>query len=356
MPLNAAVMAENFNRALVAAQFGVDRTDPVSLLALAKAAKENNPMWLVDVKMETFDCLQRQGFIEKSGLALTTKGKELSTALAQTLPTPFSESLKKHIRSFRTLMDGISIPALNKFWWRNLAWRFRNWWAETHPEPRPIIDMGELVPVKLWTAEDERRNGEMWVESKFSAFWLCPSGVDKGLEHLRTLEKLKKRHGKKCIDAAFAIGEFAKQVALLPAPQPKLPAPSASDTLTYDAVTNKTYLNGTEVCGPSGVGKTYAVAVGDAFISVHGDRVEAARTAIELADEQATKAVKALNRRKPKQFVIIDDFCKTFNEFEDERGIKALKELAGITGRTVAQEKRLARNDNKPKAPRPSKK
>jgi hypothetical protein len=281
---------------------------------------------------------------------LTNAGFELAEDLAHELTTmhraPQQGSLlQRFVRNLRADLDNlVRSPEDLRWYWRGLLYRMRLWWADTDPDSRPIIDGGVITPVKLWTEADDARNGRMWVEGRFSPFWLCPSGIDKGLEHLRTIDELKKEYGEQFLECGQAIGEIAKMCAALPAPLPRITFVQATpeeieqkyrdkyrDELLAEldefetAWKNTHSTNSVVVSGPSDKGKSYGLNPNtnriEPFIHAEKNNVESIPSAIEIADEQATKAVAALaakrRSKKPKQFVVIDDFTKTFDSLEN---------------------------------------
>ena len=298
-----------------------------------------------------FEHLQKQVLLN-NGLArindfgefrLTPEGLNIGEACAKAnlpavyqpkLPATVPALLQTWVRDARAdlqTMMNFKPFFMDKWWWRSTLWNLRKWWAGTNPEPKPFIPP---QPVQLWSEEDELRNGRMWMESKFKAFWLCPTGVEKGLQHLDTLDKLKKKHGKNCLDAAAAVGEFAKLCALLPPVTPLTPIEHIQKHMfdkggdfNVQEVTDK---NGsvTRIAwqGEPGHGKSYTVGAGGGttpFIRVHDNIIEATEDAKKLADIQGGRdfdeTTKKHRPKKPRQFVLIDQFDKAFAQMEDQK-------------------------------------
>lgn len=402
----SVALTENQRTALSEAATLYDSANynPHLLLKLAQLYKErgNKLLFHSEVDANYFAPLEKdlliskgQLILEKNKLKLSAMGYWLCEELGEhgmVQPKyPVGQSLQNTVRGVRTWWDSWHIPTFNKFWWWNLRWRLRNWWSETNPAPRPLIDMGELVPHQVWTEADEARNFRMWKESHYGAFWLCPGGVIAGLEALKDWDREVEKHGPQlgaCIDAVVAIAKMASQ---LPEPKAVLQAKREAElaekvrlkkleqeknyknfqtlvTVNKSMVKNHASIRMETYVDPSD-GKTYAKpAIIEPFIFCDDDSVEAIPSAIEEANKAADRAIDALNTKpikpkKPRLITLAEQFERAYSEVQE-------KEAASIRGRcidpdtlTPEQLKNLQQIEGyqaaltaKPKRSRPSKK
>lgn len=176
-------------------QFGARQIGFPVLLILAKHAKEDPSKELSESGLDLWQIrsLMQVGIVSaKHGrYILSKRGRRMAIELANRLPDEtnwLTEQWTRLVQDARTDWEKLTTPFfLDSTWWRQTIWAIRKWWAGTKPERR-VIDMGEIKAHPLWTEADEARNTQMWRESRFKAFWLCPGGVDQGLQYLNSAE------------------------------------------------------------------------------------------------------------------------------------------------------------------------
>lgn len=212
---NAAALADAFQKGMIAHQHQMAESQPLVLISLAKHGRDAQDITRVpsNLKVSEIHELQKQGivYLKHGHYRLSKRGQALALELAKTMPRRQSFVLQEAIRSIRS----IELPRVNPFWFRNVMWRLRTWWEGTTPEPRPVIDMGELKPYVTWTEQDEADQRQQWLDGNLSAFWLCPSGVTAGLEWIRKRDAA----GEGICDAARAVAESARLMKALVKPK-----------------------------------------------------------------------------------------------------------------------------------------
>jgi hypothetical protein len=296
----------------------------------------------MSVPADWFQHLQKEVLI-KNGYAwvndfnefrLTTAGVDKGIEEAKRLHKPLalrqqltpSNVLQRYVRDMRADLDTMMrLPSINKWWWRGVMWNFRRWWAGTNPEQKRLS-----APVEArepWTAQDEERVRRQWVQSHYTAFWLCPAGVEAGLEKLNEFDAKKAELGPHACQVIDAVESIARHCALLPVVQPMTVIEQIQNKMfdksgdfkveeLQDKMGNVTRISWQ---GSAGAGKTYGVSDMtseqlQAFISIHDGKVEATEAAKKLADIQAGRDFDEVTRKprlkKPKQFVLFDQFKK----------------------------------------------
>lgn len=321
---------------------------PGLLAKLGALIKSKGDTVDMSVPPDYFEYLQKKVLV-KNGLArvnefgefrLTTAGLNIGEAskkanlpavvkskLPALSPSTMLQTLVRDARADLQTMMQFKPFFMDKWWWRSTAWSLRKWWSGTNPNAKPFVPP---EPIHLWSDDDQQRNSRMWMESKFKAFWLCPTGIDKGLQHLNTIDELKKQHGALCLDAARAVGEFAELCSLLPPVKPLTPVQQIEKHM-YDKNGEFSFeefadrhgqVLRVEWQGEVGKGKTRGVNAtdGDPFITFHNNVVEATEEAKKVADIQGgvdfDEATRKGRRKKPKQFQLIDQFDKMWAEME----------------------------------------
>ncbi len=166
-----------------------------------------------------------------SQLFFTQRGEEVKTDLTVELgrvngivrvnpPLPPAErlvteggGLQELVRGLRTSWE--SRPRFTRFTIMALKYRLRKWWESTAPV-HELVSQRLLDSLKgvIWTENHEREVKELWLQSELLAFWLCPQGVDAGIElHDTFLANVDQRVGESRRKIVYQVaGEpFTKQ-------------------------------------------------------------------------------------------------------------------------------------------------
>jgi hypothetical protein len=308
----------------------------------------------MSVPPEWFGHLQQEVLI-KHGFAwindfkefrLTPKGVDLGIEEARKLhkplairnPVNFSGVLQCYVRDMRADLDTMMrLPSINKFWWRGVMWQFRRWWAGTNPEQKRLPPPGPTR--EPWTDADGALARAMWIESHYTAFWLCPEGVEAGIEKLNEFDAKKFELGPNATQVIDAVESIARHCALLPAPKPKSVIEHIEEKM-FDKSGDFSFeefadrhgqILKVQWQGEAGRGKTHSASdmTNDqlrAFIQMDATGVHATQSEIEKADVEAIlgiaelsekingKALKKGKPKKPQQFVLFDQFNKAFTD------------------------------------------
>lgn len=296
-----------------------------------------------------FEHLQQQVLIEK-GLAwindfkefrLTTKGLDFASKCALALPSnalvPYASkptALQRMVRDARADWDMMTQTPffLDKWWWRNTMWNFRKWWAGTNPNQQ-LLTSSVIVDRPPWSEEDELSRFRLWNESHYGAFWLCPDGVQAGLEKLNEFEAKSAGMGPNAWQVIAAVESIARLAGQLPPPKP-LSVVEQIQSRMYDKSGDFKFEEFADRYGKilkvrwegeAGRGKTFGAEDMtseqlQAFISINHGKVQATEEAKKFADIQAGRdfdtVTKKTRAKKPKQFQLIDAFNKAYAELD----------------------------------------
>lgn len=100
------------------------------------------------------------------------------------------QSLQSLVKGLRTVWS--QRPRITRFTLRSWVYQWNIWLNGTAPDT-PMIDWSAFS-LPEWSDEDRKTQRQVWHDSDLLAFWLCPEGIDAGIEaHDEFLRICKKR-------------------------------------------------------------------------------------------------------------------------------------------------------------------
>ena len=178
-------------------------------------------------------------------IILNKRGQEIRDWLVRNEEQFGPVTLQRAIRSMRESWEGR--PRLTRFTFYSLRWRWNNWWQGTQPQV-PMFSKEFLDSLNdfTWTGYDEHAERQAWMEGNFSAFWMCPDGIDAGMEvHDKWLAFLETKPG--AVEKEVKRHELAGLEYTPPVEAKPKPKIASSHTTTFYKIyhnstsTNKAY-------------------------------------------------------------------------------------------------------------------
>lgn len=174
----------------------------------------------------TYDPLWGRAAMAKKNQIMTPKNDVYRKGIDDSIELRKTDeaSLQSFVKGLRTAWS--QRPRISRFTIRSWIYRCKIWISQTTPEI-PMIDWSELKLPK-WTDEDRKNQRQVWHDSDLLAFWLCPDGIEAGIEAHDEFLRICEKRGIKSVEKRKEVISEITGIAL---PKPKKTPEKASNAI-----------------------------------------------------------------------------------------------------------------------------